>query len=162
MARQSASRKPVDRYWRAWLRQELARWTRWYRELRRPRSLGERGEDAAARYLRRRKGYVIAERRARVKIGEIDIVALDRDCIVFIEVKTRRGKMSGRPADSVTRQKQGKITRVALAYLKRRRLMEHRARFDVIEVVWPEDARRPEITHFENAFEAPDGETMYG
>jgi len=152
--------RPDRPYWLAWLLLERDRWGAWFRQWRRPKTLGERGEAAAARYLRR-KGYTILARQARQKIGEIDIIAVHRGCVVFAEVKTRRGKLTGRPADSVTENKQERLTRVALAYLKHHGLMETPARFDVIEIIWPEGARRPEITHFENAFEAAGPAGMY-
>jgi len=120
-------------------------------QLRSP-SLGERGEKAAARYLRR-KGYRTVAWRERDHLGEIDLVAVDGRTIVFVEVKTRRGTDAGHPADAVTEEKQRRLSRLALAFLKRHGLLEYPARFDVVAVTWPEDARRPTIEHFPAAFE---------
>lgn len=114
--------------------------------------LGEKGERRAARYLRR-QGFRILARRYRTQWGEIDLIALDGDCVVFVEVKTRRSDVAGHPVEAVTPAKQQKLTRMALAYLKRHGLLEHRARFDVVAVLWSEGSRNPEIAHYRNAFE---------
>jgi putative endonuclease len=114
--------------------------------------LGRRGENAAARYLSRR-GYVIVARGNRGAIGEIDLVAVEGRTLVFIEVKTRTTQDAGHPADAVDAQKQRRLTRLALAYMKRHDLLENPARFDVIAITWPDKAGRPLIEHFQNAFE---------
>jgi putative endonuclease len=120
---------------------------------RRRQSLGRRGERAAERYLRR-LGYKIVARRERGRLGEIDLVAVDGRTIVFIEVKTRRSHDAGHPAEAVGLEKQRRLTRLALAYLKRHDLLEYSARFDVMAITWPNGARRPVIEHIRNAFEA--------
>ncbi len=117
---------------------------------RRYRSLGER---AAARYLRR-LGYKIVGRHQRDHFGELDLVAVDNRTIVFVEVKTRTSHDAGHPAEAVGPEKQQRLTRLALAYLKRHDLLENPARFDVLAITWPEKSRRPTIEHFKNAFEA--------
>lgn len=116
-------------------------------------SLDRRGERAAERYVRR-LGYKIVARRERGRLGELDLVAVDARTIVFIEVKTRRTHDAGHPAEAVDAAKQQKLTRLALAYLKRHDLLECPARFDVLAVTWPDAARRPKIEHYKNAFEA--------
>lgn len=131
----------------------------WFARGRQIKPLGERGEDAATRYLKR-LGYKILVRHQRgAGRGEIDIIAVDLHgargrTIVFVEVKTRRSLDKGHPADAVDRDKQQQLTRLALSYLKRHGLLEYPSRFDVIAVIWPADARRPQIEHFVNAFEA--------
>lgn len=116
-------------------------------------SLGCRGEAAAAKYLRR-QGYRIVARGQRSTLGELDLIAVDDRTVVFVEVKTRQSREGGHPAEAVDRDKQRRITRAALGYLKAHRLLEHRARFDVVTVIWPPGARRPAIEHFRHAFEA--------
>ena len=125
----------------------------WLRRLFPGRSLGQRGERAAARYLRRR-GYRIIARGDRSKWGELDLVAVDGRTVVFVEVKTRDNQDAGHPVEAVGTLKQRKLTRLAVTFLKRHGLLEHAARFDVIAVTWPADSRRPRIEHFKNAFEA--------
>lgn len=120
----------------------------------RKRSLGEQGEAAAAGYLRG-LGYRIVGRGVRTKLGEIDLVAVDGRTVVFVEVKTRRSDQQGRPSEAVDTGKQRRLTRLATAYLKRRRLLHCAARFDIVAVTWP-DRGRPRIEHFRNAFEAAD------
>lgn len=114
--------------------------------------LGDRGERAAARYLRR-QGFRILARQQRSRLGEIDLIAMDDDTIVFVEVKTRRSDATGHPTEAVTFAKQQQLTRLALVWLKRHHRLEHRARFDVVAVIWPDDARQPIIQHYRNAFE---------
>ncbi len=120
---------------------------------RRYHSLGARGERAAERFLRRLR-YKIIARRERGRLGELDLVAVDGRTIVFVEVKTRRSHDKGHPAEAVGPQKQQRLTRLALAYLKRHDLLEYAARFDVLAITWPADARKPTIEHIKNAFEA--------
>ena len=123
------------------LRGWLARW------------LGDRGERFAARYLRR-QGMKILARQHKTRLGEIDLVALDGECVVFVEVKTRRSDAAGLPVEAVTHAKQQQLTRLALAYLKSRGLLERRARFDIVSLIWPDGAKTPEVQHYRNAFEA--------
>ena len=125
-----------------------------------PKTLGRRGEDAAARYLCR-QGYRIIARGGRARLGEIDLVCLDRGTIVFVEVKTRTSTEAGQPVEAVTARKQRRVTRTAVALLKRHGLLESPARFDVVGVVWHEGCRRPTIEHFPNAFEAVGRDEFY-
>ncbi len=126
----------------------------------RPRTLGERGEAIAARYLRRRRFRIIG-RGVRTGLGELDLVAVDGRTVVFVEVKTRRSDQYGSPAEAVDLKKQRRLTRLAVTYLKRHGLLEYPARFDVVAILWPEDQRRPAIEHFENAFEAVGTDEFY-
>jgi putative endonuclease len=114
------------------------------------RFFGDRGERAAARYLRR-EGMRILLRGYVTLWGEIDLVARDGDFLVFIEVKTRR---SGDPAEAVTPEKQRRLTLAALHFLRKHNLLEERCRFDVVAIVWADDRRPPEIEHIRGAFEA--------
>jgi putative endonuclease len=116
--------------------------------------LGDEGERLAARYLRR-QGYKILARRYRTALGELDLVARDGDWIVFVEVKTRRTELAGQPHEAVDAHKQAQLTRLALSFLKRYDLLERRARFDVVSIVWEGTAREPKIVHYRNAFEPP-------
>jgi putative endonuclease len=118
-------------------------------------SLGERGEIAAARFLKR-QGLRILERGYDSPLGELDIIAVDGRTVVFVEVKTRASSDTGSPTDAIDTNKQRRMTQSALAYLKSKRLLENAARFDVVAVSWPVHAKRPNIEHFQNAF-APIG-----
>jgi putative endonuclease len=125
----------------------------WLRQLFPKKTLGQRGEAAAARYLRRR-GYKILARGDHFGPGELDLVALDRKTIVFVEVKTRQSQTMGHPSEAVDDRKQRKLTQLAQAFLKRYGLLELPARFDVIAVTWPADKWLPTIEHIKNAFDA--------
>jgi putative endonuclease len=132
-----------------WLRDQLARFVDRFRPA---QTLGERGEAAAAKYLKQR-GYVIVARSDRGRLGELDLVAVQDRTVVFVEVKTRRSHDAGHPADAVGQDKQRRLTRLAVTFLKRHALLENAARFDVVAVTWPDDAAAPRIEHFPNAFE---------
>jgi putative endonuclease len=115
--------------------------------------LGQRGERAAERYLRTR-GYRILARGDRARFGELDLVALDGDTVVFVEVKTRQSQEFGHPSEAVDAAKQRRLTRLAVAFLKHYGLLEHPARFDVVAVTWPPDRDEPLVEHIPDAFES--------
>jgi putative endonuclease len=115
------------------------------------RSVGERGEAIAEAYLRG-QGFTILEKNYRCKSGEVDIVARERDTIVFVEVKARRNLAYGPPQLAVTPFKQRQISRTALTWLAHRKKANANARFDVIAILTP-DHEVPQIEHIRNAFE---------
>ena len=117
------------------------------------KTLGQRGEAAAAKYLRRR-GHKILARSDHFGPGELDLVTLDGKTIVFVEVKTRQSDQMGHPSEAVDATKQRKLTRLAESFLKRHELHTRPARFDVVAIVWPDGKRRPTIEHIKNAFDA--------
>jgi putative endonuclease len=127
----------------------------WFAERFPTGSLGQRGENAAARFLKR-KGYQILARHVDSPLGELDIIAVDGRTIVFVEVKTRTSTDAGHPSEAIDARKQHRMTQSALAYLKSHGLLKYAARFDVVAITWPEESRRPVIEHFQNAF-APVG-----
>lgn len=95
--------------------------------------IGKLGEDIAARYLEK-IGYTIIERNFVAIQGEIDMVAKDKNEIVFIEVKTRTSKEFGRPVDAVNIPKQKHLISTVKYYLYDKHLENEFVRFDVIEV----------------------------
>lgn len=115
--------------------------------------LGNRGERAALRFLKQ-QGYTILAKQFQTDLGELDIIALDQETVVFVEVKTRQSDAKGQPFEAVTRQKQSQLTRLASSFLKSHQLLDRPARFDVVSILWPDDKSKPEITHFKNAFDA--------
>jgi putative endonuclease len=112
--------------------------------------LGKQGEAFAASYLKGLK-YKILQTNYRCRCGEIDIIARDGKVLVFVEVKARRGTSYGPPQLSVTPFKQRQISKAALTYLSKNRLMEENARFDVIALVLRDG--EPVVTHIKDAFE---------
>ena len=99
-------------------------------------------------------GYKIIGRRVRVgKHDEIDLIARHGDTMVFVEVKTRRNEVYGRPAAAVNREKRRRLSRAAVTFLQKRKLRPPYIRFDVVEVI-----EEPfEIRHIENAFQLEGG-----
>jgi len=115
--------------------------------------LGERGEKCAARHLRRH-GYKILVRRFRSRAGEIDIVCRDGEWLVFVEVKTRVNEDLGAPSEAVDAAKQRHMSKVALDYLRLLGYPEINFRFDIVEVILPKGAHRPDdVRLIQNAFE---------
>ncbi len=96
--------------------------------------LGRRGENEAARALSG-AGMRVVDRRVRLCGAELDLVALDRDVVVFVEVKTRSGYGYGVPAEAVTSRKRARMARAALAWLVRHGQQDRACRFDVVEVL---------------------------
>ena len=96
--------------------------------------IGDTGEDKAIECLKK-NGYRIVKRNFKNKLGEIDIVAYDKDVLVFIEVKTRSSDFFGLPREAVNLQKQRKIRMVAVSFIKQYRLLDKPCRFDVVEVM---------------------------
>lgn len=107
------------------------------------------GESLAGRYLEGR-GWDVVERNVRFRDGEIDIVATRGGVLAFVEVKTRRSRAHGVPAEAVTPVKRARIRRLATRYLTERRPRAAAVRFDVIEVL--RDGPGFRITHLEDAF----------
>ena len=107
--------------------------------------LGRAGEIKAADFLKN-KGYKILKTNYKTHIGEIDVIALDNDTIVFVEVKTRLNYDYGLACEAVDRKKQEKYYKVASEYLVREKLTDSPCRFDVIEI------QNGEINHIFNAF----------
>ena len=119
---------------------------RWYEELpwRRRLPLGRRGEEIAARHLRR-CGYRILERNFRAGGAEIDLVAADHGTFVFVEVKTRSSAGFGMPAEAVDGRKVARIHRAAGIYLQRIHAAERPARFDIVAIIGAGRACRLEL-----------------
>jgi putative endonuclease len=115
------------------------------------RSLGQNGEEIAADFLQGR-GYTILARNYRRRSGEIDIIAREKEVLVFIEVKTRSGGTYGSPAAAITPRKQRQISRTAQYYLAEQDLFDTPARFDVITVVF-DNNHQPEIELIPDAFD---------
>lgn len=114
--------------------------------------IGQRGEDAAARFLDRR-GYEIIERNWTCTAGEADIIARDGETVVFVEVKTRTNCDKGLPAEAVDEAKRTRYERIAAQFLSGYDVVDVPVRFDIISlvVVAPDRAM---IRHHINAFSA--------
>ena len=95
--------------------------------------LGKTGEEIGTKYLIK-NGYKIIIRNFRCRQGEIDIIAQDKNEIVFIEVKTRKNTNYGYPIDAVDKRKQKHILNASKYYIYINKLEKKNIRFDVIEI----------------------------
>jgi putative endonuclease len=116
------------------------------------RQSGLWGESQAERFLAGR-GYKILGRRVRIGLrDELDLVARDRDVLVFVEVKTRKTETFGAPIAAVDRAKRHVMSRAAVRYLRRLKDPRVYFRFDVIEVIGQPGDPEPILRHIPNAF----------
>ena len=112
--------------------------------------LGRKGERLAARFLKKH-GYRLLQRNYTCPRGEIDLVALDGEEVVFVEVRTRTDDAFGDPAESVTSKKRRQVSSVALDYARRKKLADQPMRFDVVTVLF-DRSDQPRIELFRDAF----------
>jgi putative endonuclease len=113
-------------------------------------ALGAAGERVARRFLKR-LGYRILGRNYRCPAGELDLIALDGETIVFAEVRTRRDTTDNDPIDWVPPPKQRQVAKVARYYIHHKNAHERPCRFDVLAVVL-RDGHPPEVHHYPEAF----------
>jgi putative endonuclease len=98
------------------------------------KELGKKGEEIALRFLKKR-GYRIIERNYVCKMGEMDIIAKEKDTLVFVEVKARTSTTFGPPQLAVNSSKQRQLSKVALNFLKEKQIEDMKARFDVVAIL---------------------------
>ena len=130
----------------------LARINAWWRGRQKPLHLrfGELGERAAKRRLKR-QGLKFLTANFRSPRGEIDLVCREKDCLVFVEVKTRSSEEWTRPAAAVNAERRQRLTRAALDYLRLLKNPKVKVRFDIVEVLLEDGAVR-EVRHLPNSF----------
>lgn len=114
------------------------------------KDIGKEGEEIAAKFLTE-KGFEIVERNYQYGHGEIDIVANDKEILVFVEVKTRLNLEYGEPEYAINKKKIQQIKKMAELYLFDKEISEADCRFDVIAILL-DNKSNPKITHYENAF----------
>ena len=112
---------------------------------------GDRGEDLACRHLRR-EGLTVVERNYRCRVGEIDIVARDGECVVFVEVKERGDASHGEAVEAVTPAKRRRVIRAAQLWAARHGASESPVRFDVVGIDW--ETEGPVVRYERGAFDA--------
>ena len=124
----------------------------WFTGRKKPLHLlhGELGERAAKKHLKR-NGLKFLTANFRCSRGEIDLVFRDRDCLVFVEVKTRSSEEWVRPAAAVNAERRRRLTRAALDYLRLLKNPPVKVRFDIVEVLL-ENSRVWEVRHLPNTF----------
>ena len=113
---------------------------------------GAWGEAFAAEYLRKKR-YKILAAGYHCRFGEIDLIAQNKNHLVFVEVKLRKNAEFASAREYVNAPKQDRIRMTASMYLSQNPT-NLQPRFDVIEIYAPEGAltKKPEITHLEDAF----------
>jgi len=111
--------------------------------------LGEKGEKLAVKFLKK-KGYRIIKQNYKTPMGEIDIIAKDKDTLVFVEVKTRESIEFGYPFEAVNNLKRRKIAKVALSYIRKFKEIPP-CRFDVLGICYKDG--EPEFGLIRDAFE---------
>lgn len=109
---------------------------------------GRKGEEIAAKFLEK-KGFLIKERNFRTRFGEIDIVCLDRDILVFVEVKTKIGHDFGEPEEMINKGKLAKVQRMGEIYALD---WKGRCRVDVVGIVLDENSEVEKINHYEAVY----------
>jgi putative endonuclease len=114
------------------------------------KTTGEKGELAAVSFLKQ-NGYKILETNYRCAIGEIDVIAREKNELVFVEVKTRKSGEMGYPEEAVGIKKQKKMSQLALWYLQNKAINNANARFDVIAITV--SGSKNEIRLIKNAFD---------
>ncbi|MEG1255210.1 YraN family protein [Clostridium sp.] len=115
------------------------------------KSIGDYGENLAKVYIEN-LGYILLEQNFLCKLGEIDIIAKDKNYICFIEVKTRYTNKYGSPLESITTLKRRKIYKAAEYYISLKHIHKSYFRFDVIEIIINTVDSSPHINLIKNAF----------
>ncbi|MBI2597014.1 YraN family protein [Candidatus Daviesbacteria bacterium] len=108
------------------------------------KATGNYGEELACQYLRK-IGYKILERNYRIRGGEIDIVCLDQDYLVFVEVKTRYSHEYGLPKESITSWKIKALLKTAQFYLQKANWENKGYRLDLVTIDFANNPQKPEI-----------------
>ena len=125
----------------------------WLKRKERPVHLqrGELGELAAKKHLKR-NGLKFLVANFRSPRGEVDLVFQEKDCLVFVEVKTRSSEEWVRPAAAVNKERRQRLSRAALDYLRLLRNPQIKIRFDIVEVLL-KDGEIGEVRHLPNTFQ---------
>ena len=116
------------------------------------KELGNIGEKLARDFLKK-KGYRIHETNFRCRAGEIDIIAQKKDCLAFIEVRTKSSASFGSPEESVSVAKKEKLVVTALSYLSSHQRLPSNWRIDFIGIELDHKGKATRIEHIENAVE---------
>ena len=113
------------------------------------RKRGAKGEEIAAAHLKK-KGYKIIARNYNCLVGEMDIIALDGECLVFIEVRSRWSDRFGTPEESITADKVARLTKIGRYYLAKEVRREVPCRFDFIGIMLDNGDNVLRLNHIEN------------
>jgi putative endonuclease len=108
--------------------------------------LGKHGERLAIKKIKA-LGYKVLDKNYRCPLGEIDLIAQDGQYIVFVEIKTRKGRPTSYAKEAITYRKKQRLSKIALYYLKHKGLIGRKARFDVIAICIDDKSVEFEIIH---------------
>ncbi len=114
--------------------------------------LGKTGETIASNYLQK-KGYRIIDRNFKARYGELDIICIHKNTLVFVEVKTRIGTEFGLPEESVTPKKLREVIQTAQYYILSHAGLPESLRIDVIGIELDEDDKIVYFNHIESVTE---------
>lgn len=116
------------------------------------KELGAAGEKLAQNFLKK-KGYRIRQTNYRCRAGELDIIAQKKDCLVFVEVRTKTSAEYGSPEESITSAKREKLVASALSYINSQQKPPSNWRIDFVGVHLDHSGKATRIEHIENAIE---------
>lgn len=116
------------------------------------KEIGNRGENDAANFLKK-EGYKIVEMNYTCKFGEIDIIAIEKKFLVFVEVKSRSSETYGAPEYAITKHKMRQIIRVAESYLFKKKIKNTNCRFDVVAINYNIEDNSKKIRLIKDAFQ---------
>ncbi|MFA9399180.1 MAG: YraN family protein [Clostridiaceae bacterium] len=112
---------------------------------------GDLGEGFAIEYLKK-KNIKILDKNFRIRTGEIDIIGVDKNILVFYEVKTRTNYHFGLPCEAVNLAKKKNIKKLAEFYILKNNYFQYDIRFDVVEIYLDKNAKFKKIEWIKNAF----------
>ena len=112
--------------------------------------LGRQGQKLCEKFLKA-KGYKTLTRNFSCRMGEIDLIMMDNDAVVFVEVKARTNEDFADAEAAITKAKQVRMTKAANLFVKKHKLENLPLRFDVVILI-TDGKTKPQIRHYENAF----------
>ena len=113
-------------------------------------NIGKLGEDIAVKYLEKH-GYEIIDRNYRKPWGEIDIIAQQKQELVFLEVKAQNQEFEWRPEENITRHKKHQLSRIVATYLKANKIPEDQNwRIDVLAIKLNFKTKNASVEHIQN------------
>ena len=116
------------------------------------KNFGNKAEELACEYLSE-LGYKIVERNFLIRGGEVDIIAWDKNTLVFVEVKARFSHSYGTPFEAITYFKIKSLLKTALVYIQKRKLGDISYRFDAVSIDYTKSFQNPDIDLMKNIIE---------
>lgn len=111
--------------------------------------VGKLGEKLAKKYLKK-QGYKILDKNFYTRYGEIDLIALKDNTLIFFEIKTRTNQSFGYPEEAINYKKQGHLKKAAEIYLFKKGISNKDLQIDVLSIELGENKRKTKIRHLEN------------